>query len=666
MQGSPKRLDSRSAPMPSLLSLSEAGVRWKTGHLGHLGGILDSDASVGAAQAVERAAVAAGPLSSRLDSFGLTKDLLGAPSAEKRVDAEHQDTKIHSIKVCPEVDSLIQQLATGKGEFFDYVDDASTQEVGCVLCKRSLHDTALYEGRHELKVLPCFHSVCAACLQSLAANSEGDAFDCPQCGRRTQKMQAVHQYLPNFDLLHAIDSQKVAQSDFPCEECITGNRAEFYCEDCIMNLCESCTSQHRRARASTNHVLVKLVENVENKGESKILPDQVRNMHRAQFCAIHRTSRYDLYCEDCEKLICPECARTDHQQHRYKIPSPSLFEEHRQRVRDIIEMLCNQLLDDQALLKVMNQSWESSELACMQARANIAAAFDELQQAAEERSAELAQQMQEKSRERMRVLEEEKVRCSTALADILRIIDFVEKVNQHGTDVEVLLAKSHLSREQIITQKVQEWSRLCQDAPPGFESSLAEAGWSSSAEADAMLQSLASFGSVVVSPSVYEPGYTGGPLKITDGKKWADLFEEAEEAPQAIVQESSAVEVEAPGEEPHSEAEADEGADTATAHRRRRRRPRRKKTPEKRTPSNEPAWVECSKPTEAEITRARADIEMEPQKVTLEDASDQEVAEELPDAPDARRRRRRRPRGRGGKQKLGVQEDAATEIAERS
>lgn len=35
---------------------------------------------------------------------------------------------------------------------------------------------------------PCFHSVCAACLQCLSSNSEGDAFDCPRCGRRTQKM----------------------------------------------------------------------------------------------------------------------------------------------------------------------------------------------------------------------------------------------------------------------------------------------------------------------------------------------------------------------------------------------------------------------------------------------------------------------------------------------
>jgi len=44
-----------------------------------------------------------------------------------------------------------------------------------------------YSSLHHLRTRPCFHSVCAACLQSLAS-SEGDAFDCPRCGRRTQKM----------------------------------------------------------------------------------------------------------------------------------------------------------------------------------------------------------------------------------------------------------------------------------------------------------------------------------------------------------------------------------------------------------------------------------------------------------------------------------------------
>ena len=57
------------------------------------------------------------------------------------------------------------------------------REVGCVMCMRKLHDTALYEGRHEVKVLPCFHSVCAACLQGLSANS-ALGFACWKGGRR--------------------------------------------------------------------------------------------------------------------------------------------------------------------------------------------------------------------------------------------------------------------------------------------------------------------------------------------------------------------------------------------------------------------------------------------------------------------------------------------------
>ena len=30
-------------------------------------------------------------------------------------------------QVCPEIDSLVTQLASGKGEFFDYIDDVPSQ-----------------------------------------------------------------------------------------------------------------------------------------------------------------------------------------------------------------------------------------------------------------------------------------------------------------------------------------------------------------------------------------------------------------------------------------------------------------------------------------------------------------------------------------------------------
>ena len=48
---------------PALAAKDE--MRWKAGNLGHLGGILESNASAGAAEAVVRTAAQMGSLSSR-------------------------------------------------------------------------------------------------------------------------------------------------------------------------------------------------------------------------------------------------------------------------------------------------------------------------------------------------------------------------------------------------------------------------------------------------------------------------------------------------------------------------------------------------------------------------------------------------------------------------
>lgn len=601
-------------------------MRWKAGHLGHLGGILENDASAGAAKAVVRTAAQTGSLSSRLDSYGFAPRSVGEAVVKPSVKSLDRNT----AEVCPEIDSLVHQLTSGKGEFFDYIDDGPSQ-VGCVMCMRNLHETALYEGRHEVKVLPCFHSVCAACLQSLAS-SEGDAFDCPRCGRRTQKMQALHQYLPNFDMLHNIDSQKVAQSDFLCEECVSGYRAETYCEECIMNLCESCTKQHRRRRASASHILVKLL------GQGP--QGEVLNIHRAQYCAIHRTSRYELYCEDCERLICNECARNDHQHHAYKLPSATLIEKHRQRVKDIIEALCNKLLDDQALLKLLGQSLDSSEMACMQARSNITAAFDELKLAAEQRCAELLEQLQEQSREPMSALIKEKEICSTSLVDIWCVIDFMEKVNQHGTDVEVLMARGHRTfRDPIGSQKFQEWKDLCQAPAANFQRSFVALP---DHDADSMLRSLASFGSLKLNPLAWETSaFSNGPLKLIAGQTWADVLEDSEELQQLQPP------IRTPEE--HSESAGSE-VPGRRVRRRRRRKPAAPAAPAAQlerleAASNEPAWVKSMAPP----SRLPADMEMEPQKVDLEE----DVDEETQPSKGQKRRRRRRPRGKGGTKAVG-------------
>merc|ERR1740139_1522034 len=61
-------------------------------------------------------------------------------------------------------------------------------------------------------------------------------------------------------------------------------------------------------------------------------------------------------------------------------------------------------------------------------------------------------------------LEAEKAECSSALADIWRTIDFVEKVCAQGTDLEVLQAKRPL--QQALEKRVGLWQALARRPAP--------------------------------------------------------------------------------------------------------------------------------------------------------------------------------------------------------
>ena len=208
--------------------------------------------------------------------------------------------------------------------------------------------------------------------------------------------------------------------------------------------------------------------------------------------------------------------------------------------------------------------------------------------------------------------------------------------------VEVLMAKSHLFRDPIGSQKFREWQDLVQKPLPGFQRDLVGLP---SEDAESMLRSLASFGTVKVNslhPLTWE--MSGNPLKLTEGKAWADVFEEVEEQAEKVDF------LAAPAHQESQEESEDAQSQVRNLPKPRRRRRRRRagattptaaasQTVDGLSPaSDEPAWVESVKSEDP--SRELADIEMEPQKVVVED--------DLPEL--LRRRRRRRPRGRKGKQ----------------
>jgi len=393
-----------------------------------------------------------------------------------------------------ELQDLVKQLTTEEGELFNCIDKTRIQSgfVGCAMCSKKFHETSLLEGRHEVKVLPCFHSVCAACLQSILADPTQDGITCPLC-MCSLKKRTLHAYLPHFEAHSAIDREKIETSDFSCEECVSGARAEAYCEDCQMHMCGECQRQHRRAKSTVQHSVLPLRGEVEQSGEAP--REQI--VHRAQYCAIHRTFRYEFYCEDCDVLVCQRCIMEEHQNHSYKLPSVSLVARHRARIQEVVERMCAQLLEAQGLQQRLLANAKAREAKVSKVRTEVEESFEQLWMAAEARCSDLTRELLDVCTKRKEVLEVEKSQCSLAIVDLWRSVDFLEKVISRGTDVEVMQVKTQLlERHQ---HQVQQWRELTQrPLPEPFATMEAgpRADWRSSAESEAVLDALSSFGDV--------------------------------------------------------------------------------------------------------------------------------------------------------------------------
>ena len=99
-------------------------------------------------------------------------------------------------------------------------------------------------------------------------------------------------------------------------------KAIVFCIDCCENLCELCSSDHKRARKTVDHRLLDVrglqaegngIEEVDF-GESLF----ARNTReKPLLCDSHRDEKLKFYCETCSVLVCRDCIAVDHSKHTY-------------------------------------------------------------------------------------------------------------------------------------------------------------------------------------------------------------------------------------------------------------------------------------------------------------------------------------------------------------
>lgn len=186
--------------------------------------------------------------------------------------------------------------------------------------ERSVLDCPIcWEKLSNPKYLPCLHTFCELCIQSVIDSSISDcivnrrniSFDCPVCRRVNQApsqnisaKEWAEQLPKNHLLLFIKESYEKVLCD-SCKEKEKKTIATLRCQQCRDNLCKSCCKLiHDRVKAYGLHTFVDLTSSYKEKDTS------IEHGN----CLVHTDKQIEVYCLDHGGLGCSYCLTTVHKE----------------------------------------------------------------------------------------------------------------------------------------------------------------------------------------------------------------------------------------------------------------------------------------------------------------------------------------------------------------
>src|SRR5215469_16283641 len=161
------------------------------------------------------------------------------------------------------------------------------------------------------KALPCLHTFCLDCLvKYVDEESDRDELNCPICRKVfTVPNDGLVGLSTNFliqQILQHKSGPKLDSADGNvCVICET-NSSSKHCVECGDKMCDDCSTKHLKSRATKSH---RVVMQEELNSSTVLLTSRVR------YCDKHPDNQLQLYCRDCQLVICLMCNSLDHKTH---------------------------------------------------------------------------------------------------------------------------------------------------------------------------------------------------------------------------------------------------------------------------------------------------------------------------------------------------------------
>lgn len=307
-------------------------------------------------------------------------------------------------------------------------------ELTCVIC----------EGRFDdPRVLPCLHTYCRKCVESLAQQKSASAESeekistivCPQCYEEHRLPDNGVGELPEFptffQLVTLLEVYKADEYDgskpLVCGDGRDSNPASGQCIDCDAYLCESCLELHKMQVSSRNHTTVTLEEIKETNGKC---------LCRPRDCSVHK-KELKLYCGTCSKVICNDCAKNDHKPHEYVVVS-DIQDEARKSLDEILKNLSK--LPEKAIAKKEEASvlMEKQKAEATAIHGKVDNTIDGLVQLLKERQAEIHKEIDAQAKKEEDAISADIVESEQLLAHLNSCIVFVDRLLQTASDSDLV------------------------------------------------------------------------------------------------------------------------------------------------------------------------------------------------------------------------------------
>ncbi|KAK7507617.1 hypothetical protein BaRGS_00001552 [Batillaria attramentaria] len=165
-------------------------------------------------------------------------------------------------------------------------------------------------------LLPCLHAFCQDCLTTLPQKevTNGNSrklvqFQCPLCHSTVtvSKEMSPTPFLQSLCQLHTFKHT----SGRTCSYCRFDGKneaAEALCLDCVDDMCEACTTAHKKTRLTRNHTIAPY-----NQILNGLFDHDIRNCQEP-LCPKH-SAPFVNFCRDCEMLTCKTCNAESHRGH---------------------------------------------------------------------------------------------------------------------------------------------------------------------------------------------------------------------------------------------------------------------------------------------------------------------------------------------------------------